>query len=170
MAGYTEVLQTMAAMVIFSLILLSANRMIQRNTMIQVEGEMEQEVIALANNIIQESRTMEFDEKSMGGLPPVNIPGGFTENSSLGPEGESGRSQYDDFDDYNGWSESMETRHGMFDVWAQVFYVTSSFDSTGSKTTFKKIRVFISSKFLQKNPEGERTQYQFEFVRNYYAD
>lgn len=171
MVGYSEVLQTIGAMIIFSLILLTANRMIQRNTIMQLEGEMEREVIAVAQDIIEEGRTLEFDEVSVdASAPPADIPGDFIPTANLGPDaGESTRSDFDDFDDFNGWEQSVETEHGEFNIRSEVFYVTpDTYDSTGTQTTFKQIRVFVTSQFLQKN--NEQNIYRLEFIRNYYAD
>lgn len=172
MIGYSEVLQTIGAMVIFSLILLSATKLIQRNTYMQVEGAMEREVIAVAQDIMEEGRTQDFDEVTVGAaLPPPDIPGDFTGTATLGPDaGEDTRSDFDDFDDYHEWEEIVETEHGEFELSAQVFYVTpEDHDSTGSRTTFKKIRVFVTSDYLT-GGSGDETIYNFEFVRNYYAD
>lgn len=172
MVGYSEVLQVIGAMVIFSFILLSATSMIQRNTYMQVEGAMEREVVAVAQDIIEEGRTQDFDEVTVdAALPPPDIPGDFTGSATLGPDsGESNRSNFDDFDDYDGWNETVKTEHGEFEVSAEVFYVTpENHDSTGTRTTFKKMRVFVTSKFLT-GGSGDETSYNFEFMRNYYAD
>lgn len=172
MVGYSEVLQTMGAMVLFSLILLSSNRLIQRNTYLQIEGELEQEVVALAQDIIEEARTKEFDEISVGAAaPPANIPGDFTGPTYLGPEsGESKRQDFDDFDDYDEWTDEIETEHGKFNIEAHVFYADpTSYDSTGSRSTFKKMRVFITTSYLR-NAAGDKNLYNLEFIRNYYAD
>lgn len=185
MAGYSEVLQTMAAIVIFGLILMSANRMIQRNTMMQVEGELEQEVVALAQDIIEESRTLEFDENSQGEVPPTKIPDDFTTPASLGPDKDSDpeinddldgddtvqRDEFDDFDDFNGWKDTLETAHGRFFLDTEVFYVNKTdYKKSAGETTFKKIRVNITSEFLQKSNAENPTNYYLEFIRNYYAD
>lgn len=187
MAGYGELLQTMAAIVIFGLILMSANRMIQRNTMMQVEGELEQEVIAVAQDIIEESRTLEFDEKSQGEVPPTKIPDDFTVPGNLGPDpdsdpeidddldgnGEVTREEFDDFDDFHDWEETVETEHGKFNIRSEVFYldpVTYDSSETIYPTTFKKIRVNITNEFLQKSNAENPTGYYLEFIRNYYAD
>jgi hypothetical protein len=180
MVGYSEVLQTMGAMVIFSLILLSATKMIQRNTYMQVEGELEEEVIAIAQDIIEESRTQEYDEISVGAAaPPSDIPGDFSAPSNLGPEAnddENGdgiiqRHEFDDFDDYNGWEDTLTTEQGDFRIRSEVYYVDkTNFDSTTTQTTFKKLRVYITSKFLDRNRSGSPTLYSLEFIRNYYAD
>lgn len=179
MVGISEVLQTISAMVIFSIILLSANRMIHRNTFIQMEGDLERQVIVLAQDIIDEARTKEYDENSKGSVPPTAIPGDFTDPAALGPEsGETTRAEYNDFDDYNGWSGQLETRHGEFKLWSEVFYVeynttTEEFDSVGTRSTYKKMRVFVQTALLTKGgtaSSSEPKTYTFEAVRNYHAD
>lgn len=170
MVGYSEVLQTMGAMIIFSMILLTSTSMIQRNTYMQVEGELEQEVVAIAQDVIEEARTKEFDEISVGAAaPPAAIPGDFASPSGLGPESESKRPDFDDFDDYNGWEDVINTEHGDFNIRAEVFYVDgTNFEKTSTRTTFKKLKVYIKSKFLKTG--DSQTEYTLEFVRNYYAD
>ncbi|MEX0648400.1 MAG: hypothetical protein WEA56_17180 [Balneolaceae bacterium] len=171
MIGYSEVIQTMAAMIIFSMILMNANRMIHRNTVMQVEGELEQEVIALGQEIIEEAHTKSFDEVTVGATaPPADIPGDFVASTSLGTDGETARQYYDDFDDYNGHTETAQTAHGDFEISVEVYYVDEDdYEQTSSKTTFKKIEVTITSQFLRNNA-GDLREYRLEFIRNYYAD
>lgn len=171
MTGYSEVIQTMAAMIIFSMILMNANRMMHRNTIMQVDGELEQEVIALGQEIIEESRTKSFDQVVVGATaPPADIPGDFANSSSLGKDGEASRRYYDDFDDYNGHIETAQTAHGNFTIDVDVFYVDeTNYEYTASKTTFKKIEVTITSEFLRDN-SGNMREYKLEYIRNYYAD
>lgn len=89
MAGYTELLQTMLAMVIVSLLVINANRAIFVNNESLVKGELENQVIAIAQDFIEESRSTTFDATTVDGGVPVNIPEGF---SSIGPgSGESTR-------------------------------------------------------------------------------
>lgn len=173
MIGYSEVIQTMAAMIIFSVILMNANRMIHRNTVMQVEGELEQEVIALGQEIIEEAHTKDFDEVTVGEeLPPTIIPGSFTSSENLGPDGsgEENRRYFNDFDDYNGWTEVAQTQHGNFNISVEVFYVDeTNFEYTTNRSTFKKIEVTIHSEFLRDGSGDQRT-YVLDFIRNYYAD
>jgi hypothetical protein len=171
MIGYSEVIQTMAAMIIFSMILMSANSMIHRNSMIQISGELEQEVIALGQEIIEEARSKSYDNITVNAVaPPALIPGGFTDPSQLGPDaGEVTRSDFDDFDDYHGWEESVTTSHGVFNISVEVFYVDDvNFQQIFTQSTFKKIEVTIESEFLRAGEEPR--QYKLEFIRNYYAD
>lgn len=172
MIGYTEVLQTMAAMIIFSVILMNANHMIQRNSMMQVQTELEQEVIALGQEVIEEARTKSFDQVTVDAVaPPSSIPGGFTAPGGLGPGGgETSRKSFNDFDDYNGWSDTFITEHGEFEVSAEVYYVDPlNYQKTMSTSTFKKIDVLVTSQFLRTGGDIPR-EYRLEFIRNYYAD
>lgn len=172
MVGYTEVLQTIMAMAIFSIILLSANRMMHRNTFVQVEGELEREVIALAQDIIQESRTLEFDENSTGAVPPKEIPASFVDTTTLGTDtGESTRADFDDFDDFDGWETVHSNRHGNFSLKAEVYYVTKdTYQRSASKTTYKKIDVTVQNEFLTGSNDDVLRTYKFDFIRNYHAD
>lgn len=173
MFGYTEVLQVIGAMIIFSLILMTSNSMILRNSTMQVEGELEQETIALAQDIIEEARIKEFDANTSAPLPPTQIPGGFTSTADLGPdsgENPSNRNEFDDFDDFNGYTEDVETEHGTFTISTEVFYVNSgTFTSSSSPTTFKKMVVTITNALLVDGSDNMK-EYKFEFIRNYYAD
>lgn len=171
MIGYSEVIQTMAAMIIFSIIIMNATSLVHRNTTIQIEGELEQEVITLAQEIIDEARSKSFDEVVVGvSAPPADIPGDFTAPDQLGPDaGETNRADFNDFDDYHGYHETMTTAHGDFSVDVEVYYVNpSNFQKTTSRSTFKKITVTVRSEFLRRG--GEPRVYQLEFIRNYYAD
>lgn len=172
MAGYSEVIQTIGAMIIFSLVLLNGNRMMQRNNFMMVEGELEQETIALAEDIVEEARTKEFDENSMMALPPAKIPGDFTTPSMMGPDaGEFNRRDFDDFDDYHGYRDSVLTEQGYFRLDCEVTYVTpDTYDATGSNTTFKKLRVYVTSRHLKERNSNKLRSYYFEYIRNYYAD
>lgn len=172
MAGFSEVLQTMGAMVIFGLILMNATMMIQRNSGMMVEGELEHQTIALAQNILDEARSKDFDEESID-FVPINIPDDFTASGSLGPEGESSRDEFDDFDDYDGWSTTVSTEHGndTFTIEAWVYYVEPpDYEETASRTAFKKIEVIVKSPYLTSSGSNEQREYTFEFIRNYYAD
>ncbi|PWN05604.1 hypothetical protein DDZ15_13480 [Rhodohalobacter mucosus] len=158
-------------MIIFSMILLSANSMIHRNSMLQIDGELEQEVISLGQEIIEEARSKSFDNVTVNSsAPPAIIPGGFTAAGSLGADsGEGTRTAFDDFDDYDGWSTVMTTTHGDFDISVDVFYVDgTNFQPLGAPSTFKKIEVTVTSAFLREDDAPR--QYVLEFIRNYYAD
>lgn len=171
MIGYSEVLQTMAAMIIFSMILMNANSMIHRNSTLHIDGELEQEVISLGQEIIEEARSKSYDNVTVNAsAPPALIPGGFTAAGNIGVDsGESIRTSFNDFDDYDGWTTTMTTTHGDFDVSVEVFYVDDiNYQKITSPSTFKKIEVTVQSEFLR-TANGPK-EYVLEFIRNYYAD
>ena len=177
MIGYSEVIQTMAAMIIFSMILINANYMIQRNTLMQIDGELEQEVISLGQEIIEEARSKPFDKETQGDMPPTDIPGGFTPTAAFPTveqqEQEEGieerRSTFEAFEDYHNWSELITTPHGDFNIGVEVYYVDEdNFERVEEQTTLKKIEVIVTSEFLRGGDEPRK--YQLEFIRNYYAE
>ncbi|MEX1062711.1 MAG: hypothetical protein WEC12_03845 [Balneolaceae bacterium] len=180
MGGYSEVINVIGAMIIFSMILLNANHMIHRNSLIQIEGEFEQEIIALGQEIIEEALSKDFDRVTVDEvLPPTDIPGGFTPDSEFDcpNEKDRGDEDFEAFEDYHCWGDTVETAHGTFEVSAEVFYVEKvdhgndvySFEPANSQTTFKKIEVSVANEFLT-GRDGEPLNYKLEFVRNYYAD
>lgn len=146
--------------------------MIQRNTSMQIDGELEQEVISLGQEIIEEARSKSFDEQTQGDMPPSIIPGGFTPTSEF-PTGEDQetreRSEFIAFEDYHNWSEIITTPHGDFNISVEVYYVDeTSFEKVENQTTFKKIDVTVTSEFLHGGNEPKI--YKLEFIRNYYAE
>lgn len=176
MAGYDEVLYVMFAMVIVSTMALNANRFIQMNNVTMIEGQLEGQIVAYAQDIIEESRALAFDEETRyedgNSIVPVNIPGGF---STLGPDGtESSRDEFNDFDDYDGYTETVTITGVDYNVSVDVEYITTSdystYTVTTSKSTLKRIRVNIQTEFLTNNSGSENTNYYFEFIRSYYAD
>ncbi|MDZ7692732.1 MAG: hypothetical protein U5K69_16670 [Balneolaceae bacterium] len=177
MAGYSELIYTLGAMIIFSMILLTANRLTLRDARLQVEGELEEEVVAVAQTIIEESRVLAFDEITEDGIPPVNAPDDFTYSSNFGTkrsdEGDESlndRTSFTDFDDFDGWKDSITIEGITYNLSAKVRYVNSStYDSTSAKTNFKRIYVQVRNEYLNKNG-GKPIKYEFSYIRNYYAD
>lgn len=177
MSGYTEVLYVMFAMVIVSTMALNANRFIQINNNTLIEGQLESQVVAYSQDIIEESRALAFDEETTydaqgNSIVPVTIPSGF---SSIGPDtGENDRTLFNDFDDYHGFNETVTIRGVDYYVDVVVEYVDTNDYETYSlavgKSTLKRITVNIESDFLKKNIGGDNTAYSFSFIRSYYAD
>lgn len=171
MVGYSEILQTLGAMIIFSLILLTANRYIQANTLREVESEAEKLAVALAQNIIEEAQTKPFDANTIAGIPD-EVPEGF---SGIGP-GTCGnnRACFDDFDDYDGYTEDIST--GLTETGTESFHLSVAVSyvsppdfsmASGSKLVpgmFKKMVVTVTSDYLNDNNQNV----QMSYVRRYY--
>lgn len=181
MAGYDEVLYVMFAMIVVSTMALNANRVIQINNTTMIEGQLESQVVAYAQDIIEESRALAYDEETTydaqgNSIVPVYIPTGF---STLGPDDttsdpEDFRTQFDDFDDFHGFNETVTINDVDYDVSVTVEYVQTSdyknYSVATGKSTLKRITVNIESDFLKKNINSDNTGYNFSFIRSYYAD
>jgi len=175
MVGYSEVIQTMAAMVLFSLILLTSNRMIFMNSQKEIESSAEKKAIAIAQTYIDEARALPFDANSTSG-PPATVPDGFSNCGSGG--GENTRADFNDFDDYHGWNETVDWQSGSgdnaFEVDIEVLYVSSSsgFDMSSGHTgtpytEFKKMVVTVTSDYLTDN-NGDKIEIRVPYLRRYY--
>lgn len=179
MSGYTEIFQVMLAMSLVSIMVLNANRLIQTNNIVLVEGHLEEQIVAYAQDVIEESRALSFDEETApdsdgNSTVPVYIPEGF---SGLGMDtGEYSRDNFDDFDDFHNWNATVEINDITYAVSTEVEYVeTSDFEtytatSSGDKSTLKRLTVNIQTKYLTEYTSREQRIYSFDFIRSYYAD
>lgn len=169
MVGISEILQTLGAMIIFSLILLTANRMIQANTLREVESEAQGLAVTLAQDIIEEAQTKPFDENTRNNNIPENIPEGFSTTGSGGCGND--RSCFNDFDDYHGYTEDISTELTdptvqSFHLAVEVFYIEPpNYDTPVSNfTRFKKMIVTVTSDYLSNNDQ----EIKLSYLRQYY--
>lgn len=161
MIGMSDVLQVMGAMVIFSLVLLNVNRFLLVNDKQETSAEIEQAAVTHAQDLIERARMLPFDKATSGGATPSNIPDDFT---SCGPGfGENQPSDFNDFDDYEGYTNSVDTKFGEFNTSVKVCYVTSADYSscTTTKTTHKRMQVTVSSPYLDND-------INMSYVRTFY--
>jgi hypothetical protein len=170
MNDYSDVLQVMGAMLLVSLLIQTANRSNVANTRLLIESEYEIAVTAIAQDIMEESRTLAFDETTEDGFVPVNIPADFSNVGADGAENAAKKSEFDDFDDYDNWSTTVTNDLGDFSVSVRVYYVDSNFNPSASKTTLKELLVTITSPFLVENDGTTLKSYNFKLVRSYYAE
>lgn len=169
MNDYSDILQVMGAMILVTLLVQSANRSNLSNVRTLLESEYEIAVTAIAQDIMEESRSLAFDETTEDGFVPVNIPADFSSVGTDAGESSSDKSTFDDFDDYDGWSATITNDLGDFAVSTAVYYVNSSFSPSGSNTSLKELRVTVTSPFLVNN-DGALKEYNFTLLRSYYAE
>ncbi len=161
----------MGAMLLISLLINNANRTSFLNKKVAIEGEYETEITAVAQDIMEESRALSFDETTVDGFVPVNIPGDFSALGTDGGESSNDRSQFDDFDDYDGWTGTITTRHGDFDVEVSITYLDKTTQApTTSKSTLKRMDITLTSSVLTEVDEKTPKSYSFSYIRSYYAD
>ncbi len=150
MVDTSELFMVLGAIVIFSVAVINVNHGIARNELLMVEAELEYTAVALGQDLIDEARVKAFDEACVSSAPS-HIPSGFTSADEFGGanDGET-YPQYDDFDDYHGFTRQDTTVHGIYTTTAEVIYVTEDNPETsaGGKTCFKRLNVFVTSPFL----------------------
>lgn len=104
----------------------------------------------LAQSIIEEIQTKAFDEKTI--TKPVWNTASLTLSGSLGKDsGESLNTQFDDIDDYKGYSTSVNVdKVGEFDMIVDVYYVQQLNPDvpSGTQTYSKLVKVNISNESL----------------------
>jgi hypothetical protein len=145
-----QMLQTIGALGLLSLLILNANRAVLGNTRTVYTGQYAETALLIAQSYILDASMKYFDEVAINAAA---IKDSTKFSSPLGPDaGESGLSSFDDFDDYNGYSgiERSPTRPTAdttaYRVYCTVEYVLSGDPSTvtSSKQFFKRITVSVT--------------------------
>lgn len=162
MVDTSDLLLVIGAMVLLSIAIINVNKTNALNDIFLMESELEYTGIVLGQNIIDEARSKSFDENCVSGTPN-NVPAGFTRSSKFGGvnDGEN-YANFDDFDDYHGMSRTENTKHGVYQLTANVIYVseTNPNSTSNNKTLHKRLTVVVSSDFLP-------NQIQLSYVKTY---
>jgi hypothetical protein len=155
----SDLIFLMAAMVLFSILVTNSNRIFVRNTVMNVESQVEYNGIAVGQSIIDEARARAFDHVTVGTgtrigdpnvLPPGMVPSGFTQPANLGPDAGEVYPNFNDFDDFHGLSITRTTGLTDFEISVQVFYVNPATPTVQSaiQTTMKRMVVEINSDLI----------------------
>ena len=151
-----QMMYVLGAFALLSLLVLSVNRIIVENTTVMLENEASISAISLAQAMVDEIQTKEFDENTIAAR--VYNVSGLTSVAALGRDaGESvpttdvypylSVSAFDDVDDYNGYKRKVTSpRLGDFTISDSVYYlVASNLNLKSSTQTFyKKIVVTVT--------------------------
>lgn len=163
MFDYSEILLALGAVVLFSIVAVNTNRMLANHNRVLVESELEYAAVAKGQEIVDRAKSLAFDETTVGGNEPANIPADFTIPDNLGTASDSDSTGFDDFDDYHNYAAVDTTANGIFQVTAAVSYVaaTNTDSTVGYATTRKHMAVTVSSPFLSDS-------IRVEFLKTYY--
>lgn len=138
-------LLVIGAIIILGTLILTFNRSTQNTNSINYDNIAMIDGAAAAQSLIEEIEMKAFDERTVSAT--VTATSGLTAASLLGPEsGETGRTTFDDIDDYNNFQGVDSFKHfDAFTFKVRVYYVTSTSPSSSSSTqTFlKKIDVDV---------------------------
>ncbi|MBK7104578.1 MAG: hypothetical protein IPH62_04780 [Ignavibacteriae bacterium] len=153
-----QMLISIAAMLLLSLVIINVNRNSLTNTKNMDETKYEILAVSLGNAIIHEAISKPFDEQTANNNV-INDEDELT--VSLGSEsGELNRKDFDDFDDYNNYTENTKSDSTIisadFTIKCKVFYVdpSVSLDSVSNRTYHKRIEVLVTSPFLNDGQDG----------------
>jgi hypothetical protein len=153
MIGYTEVLQVMGAMIIFSLVLTTTNRFMLNNTTTKIQSEVEVRAITIAQDIIEFSKSFPFDEATQNNTVPDNIPNDFVNANPVPGTTAANRNQINFLEDFNGYSETINSNVGEFVINTVVEYMNPADLNavSTSKSIYKRITVNVTNASLNNN-------------------
>jgi hypothetical protein len=133
-----QVMLSIAAFMFLGTVLVNFNHLVLANN--EDMSNSHDLIIAstIASTYLEAAQAMNFDEKSIE--DPVYDPMNLTAPNDLGPEGEYDITQFDDFDDFNGYSvtEQAEGNNGVFRSDFTVTYVDPEDINYKSVQTFVK--------------------------------
>lgn len=143
MVDTSEYILLVAALFIFAMLQLGLTSVLLHNNKTMVKTELDYTAVALAQNIADESRRKAFDEAAVGSYVPLSD----ADFSDLGPEAGEVYPNFDDFDDYHGYSRVDTMQHGIYKTSCRVEYMTASDLKLVStlKTAFKRLHVQVVS-------------------------
>jgi len=146
-----QMMITMGAMFLLSIIVLSVNNGYLRNDDIVLDSKFDILAISLATSIIEDANGLAFDLATTGGTNVIYT----SQLSTCGPgSGEyyvsRDSNNYNDFDDYNGlhitYNDST-LESAVFDINCKVGYISDTNPDvfTTSKTWYKRLNVSVTS-------------------------
>ena len=166
-----QMMITMAAMMLLSTVILNVNKNALNSTKGMAESKYQILAVSLGTALIEEAFSKAFDANTADGQIADNL---SDLSSSLGPgSGEYTKSDFNDFDDFNGYVDSTSSDPTLisadFVISSNVYYVdpnlSQSLDPVSYRTWHKKIDVFITSKFLD---DGKDTVKLSKVYSHYY--
>lgn len=141
-----QMMLTVGAMILLSMIILNTNRNYLNNTIFMQETKYGVLATSLATSIVEKANSLSFDEATTGAA--VGNTNSLTAANVLGHETGETYLTFDDFDDFNGFSFVDTTEmSAIFNISCIVTYVNENQldGTTNSKTWHKKITVTVTS-------------------------
>jgi hypothetical protein len=142
---------SIGAIVLMALVSLRFNTTLLQNRTTEIENKVYLTAFSLADDLIEEIKQKAFDEETVEWRAITTDQ--LTPYNSFGPvdPGESSVYDFDDIDDYHGYSKAVSLPHvENYSVTSTVDYVTSSNpDVTSlSQTFFKRVSVNVTSPYM----------------------
>ncbi len=144
-----QMILTMGAMIFLSAMVLRVNTVSLQNTSTLYDSKYDILALSIGNTMLEEISKKAFDEKTIGNT--LTKESKLTSKKLLGPENET-RSNFDDIDDYNGYSFVDSTMpSAKYRVSCSVDYVsdTNPDKIVSDRKWTKKITIKITSKSMR---------------------
>jgi hypothetical protein len=137
---------TIAAMLLLSLTVLRVNSSLLGTDTVLYDTKFGVLAVSLATSVIEEANKKPFDDAGIGDA--ISNLNSLTAPGSLGPSAGEVYPNFDDFDDFNGYTKHItDLPSAVFDVSCQVCYINPANPdvASGSRTWHKKITVTVTS-------------------------
>jgi hypothetical protein len=139
---------SLGALLIFSLISLRFDSAVLENTGVEVENKVYLTAFSLADDLLEEIKQKAFDANTTE-FPTTN-PTSLT-NYPLGPRNGEVYPDFNDIDDFNGFSRGVDAPHAeKYLVSCEVYYVGENTPEVKSavRTFYKRADVTVTSPYL----------------------
>jgi len=143
--GTRELFLIIGTLVLFAVISLSVNMSLMSQQQITLGNEFKLGALSIAQQYLEEAKTKAFDVVVAGGSTPANLPDDFTAPAELGPAPGEIWPNFNDIDDYDGFTDVISTPRNSYNVSISVFYVSDTTPDTtaAARTFFKRMEVTI---------------------------
>lgn len=141
---------SIGAITIMSLISLRFNEAVLQNSSIEVENKVYLTAFSLADDLIEEIKEKSFDATTVNF--PTTDPLTLTLPSKLGFDDNDVYPDFDDVDDYNGYTRNISAPHAEdYDISCAVWYVNPNDQSQLStvQTFYKRVEVTVNSPYMR---------------------
>lgn len=155
---------SIGAMMLLSILVLRVNNTFQNTSSVLLNSKLGLLATSIATSQIEEISRLAFDENtvsnSVSSLSSLTAPG------ALGPETGEVYPNYDDIDDFNGFTRTDSSMTAIFNISCSVLYVSpTSPDVISSTPTWdKKITIYVSSPSMRDTIKMS-TVYSYWFFR-----
>ncbi len=146
----TQSMLTIGAMVLLTLTSMRFNSSALSNLTAEIENKVYLTAFSLADDLIEEIKQKAYDEQTVE-FRSIN-PAELTAPAGIGPDSAEVWPNFDDIDDYDGFSKNINLPHvENYHVTSTVTYVQAADPDqvSGTQTFFKKVEVEVSSPYLR---------------------
>lgn len=147
--GYRELFLVLLSVVLLTTLMVQINASTNESRATLQELEIAHTAASVAQQYLEEIKSKKFDALS-DILPLSSMPGGFSPYNSLGHGWWETYPNFNDVDDYHGFTRTQTINGVDYNVAIQVHYVRDTAPDTpyNNETFFKRVTVTVTSSYL----------------------